>query len=71
MHLNTASGLEDMAFLLHINYVCMYTYLFIGETAFNNLFMAGLDEGGRDLIIVSALSNNKRAEYDLSRRDKT
>ena len=63
------SGLEDMISLLTA--YKLHMYLFIGETAFNNLFIAGLDEGGRDLIIASALSNNKRAEYDLSRRDKT
>ena len=45
-------------------------HFFIGETAFSNLFMAGLDEDGRDLMIVSALSNNSRAEYDLEKKGR-
>ena len=51
-------------------HVCIKPHLFIGETAFSNLFMAGLDEDGRDLMIASAFSNNKRAEYDLE-KDET
>ena len=43
----------------------LYVYLFIGETAFNSLFIAGFEVDGKLPIIASELSNSKRAEYDL------
>ena len=63
-NVNTGQDTQIMIVQVH---VCIKPHLFIGETAFSNLFMAGLDEDGRDLMIASALSNNKRAEYDLEK----